>query len=210
MGVSDLGIILGDVSLVSIEHHTKNPMKAQEKTLKKIISRNKNCQYGKKYDFANINSIDEYRAKVPLTTYQDYEPYVDRMIEKKEKNTMYSGINFRYCSSSGSVGKPKILPKSAKDLWNMQCIGFSCTVATASHYLKKKTGKKMPSQMGPLALILTGHDLEDGKRCNGAGQVPLTYVKPITRFFCTSPVSLLYPEHEELLDTSYASASLCP
>ena len=47
------------------------------------------------------------------------------------------------------------------------------------------------------------HKLEDGKMCNGAGQVPLTYLKPITKTFCTSPLSLLYPEHEELLDTSY-------
>ena len=57
--------------------------------------------------------------------------------------------------------------------------------------------------MGPIVLILTGHRLEDGKMCNGAGQVPLTYLKPITPFFCTSPTSLLYPEHEDLIDTSY-------
>nr|MCR5484679.1 GH3 auxin-responsive promoter family protein [Clostridiales bacterium] len=164
---------------------------------------NKNCEYGKKYDFANIRSIREYQEKVPLSTYADYEGYVDRMIENKEKNLMFSGRNVRYCSSSGSVGKPKILPKSVKDLWTMQCIGFSASVATAAHYIKKTQGKKLPSQYGPLVLILTGHRLKDGKQCNGAGQIPLTYLKFITRFFCTSPVSLLYPEHEELLDTSY-------
>ncbi len=203
MPFSDFGILLGDVSLAEIEHFTKDPLKAQKNTLKKILSRNKNCEIGRKYNFKDINSIEEFQQKVPLSTYEDYEPYVERMIHNKEKNLMFSGPNIRYCSSSGSVGKPKILPKGIKDLWNMQCIGFSCTVATAAHYLKKVKGKKLPAQMGPLVLILTGHPLEDGKMCNGAGQVPLTYLKAITPFFCTSPTSLLYPEHEELIDTSY-------
>ena len=202
MPFSDFGVLLGDVSLLEIEHHTKNPMKAQENTLKKIIRRNKNCELGKKYNFKDIKSIEDYQKMVPLSTYDDYEPLVERMIHNKEKNVMFSGPNIRYCSSSGSVGKPKILPKGIKDLWNMQCIGFSCSVSTAYHHLKKN-GIKMPNQMGPLVLILSGHPLEDGKMCNGAGQVPLTYLKAITPLFCTSPTSLLYPEHEELLDTSY-------
>ncbi len=199
---SDIGVLLGDVSIAEVNHYTKDPMKAQRMTLNKILRRNKNCELGKKFDFASIKTIEDYQKKVPLTTYADYEPYVERMIHGKEKNLMFSGPNIRYCSSSGSVGKPKILPKGIKDLWNMQCIGFSCTVATAAHHLKKH-GIKMPAQMGPLVLILTGHPLEDGKMCNGAGQVPLTYLKAITPFFCTSPTSLLYPEHEDLIDSSY-------
>lgn len=203
MSFSDIGVLLGDVSLWEIDHYTKDPMKAQENVLKKIIRRNKNCELGKKFDFADIKTIEDYQTKVPLTSYVDYDPLVDRMLLNGEKNIMFSGKNIRYCSSSGSVGKPKILPKGINDLWKMQCIGFSGTVATAAHWLKKEKGIKMPSQMGPLVLILSGHKLQDGKQCNGAGQIPLTYLKAITPFFCTSPTSLLYPEHEELLDTSY-------
>ena len=202
MPFSDLGIFLGDVSLAEFNHYSKDPMSAQEGTLKKILHRNRNCELGKKYDFATIDTIGEFQRRVPLTTYKDYEHLVDRMLENKEKNIMFSGPNIRYCSSSGSVGKPKLLPKSVKDLWNMQCIGVSCSVATAAHHLKKM-GKKMPAQMGPLVLVLTGHKAQDGKKCNGAAQIPLSYLKPIIPTFSTSPVSLLMPEHEELLDTSY-------
>ncbi len=203
MAFSDIGILLGDITLAEVNHATKDPMKAQEKTLKKILKRNKNCELGKKYNFDNIKTIADYQKMVPLSTYDDYAPYVDRMIHNKENNLMFTGWNVRYCSSSGSVGKPKILPKSVKDLWTMQCVGFSGTVATSAHHLKKYKNKKMPAQMGPLVLILTGHPLEDGKMCNGAAQIPVLYLLPITRFFCTSPSSLLVPEHEELLDTSY-------
>lgn len=203
MPFSDFGIFLGDVSLWEINHFTKDPLKAQKSVLKKIVGRNKNCELGKKLRLGEVKSIEDYQRIVPLSTYKDYEPYVDRMIENKEDRIMFSGKNIRYCSSSGSVGKPKILPKGINDLWKMQCIGFSVSVSVAAHWLKKHKGIRMPSQMGPLVLILSGHNLDDNKRCNGAGQVPLTYLKPITRFFCTSPYSLLCPEHEELLDTSY-------
>lgn len=204
MPFSDLGVFLGDFSLAQIKRVTKDPMKAQKKTLKKIIRKNRNCELGKKYDFKNIKSIKDYQTKVPLTTYADYEPYADGMIAKKYgKNPMFSGWNSRYCSSSGSVGKPKILPKSVKDLWNMQCVGFSCTAAVAFHYLKRKKGIRLPAQMGPLVVVLNGHKLADGKWCHGAGQVPLTYLKGILPTFCTSPNSLLFPEHEELIDISY-------
>ena len=84
MHFSDFGVFLGDVSLWDVNRQTKDPMKAQRKTLKKILGKNKNCELGKKYNFKDIHSIDEFRAKVPLTKYEDYEPYVERMINNKE------------------------------------------------------------------------------------------------------------------------------
>ena len=99
MPFSDFGVLLGDVSLWEIERATKKPVEAQKNTLKKIISRNKNCVYGKKYGFADIKSIEDFQAKVPITTYEDYEPYVERVLDK-EKNVMFTGPNIRYCSDS--------------------------------------------------------------------------------------------------------------
>ena len=54
---------------------------------------NKNCEYGRRYNFADIHSIEDYQRMVPLSTYEDYAPYVDRMIRHKEKNLMFTGPN---------------------------------------------------------------------------------------------------------------------
>ena len=202
MPFSDLGIVLGDVSLREIDHYTKDPVKAQNALLRKILRRSRTSEYGKKYDFGNIRTVDDFRRTVPLTQYTDYAPYIERMMQG-EKNLLYSGRVVRYCTSSGSVGKPKIVPKSVNDLWKMQCIGFSCSVATAAHDLRRKKGVRLPPQVGLLTMALTGHTAPDGKKINDAGQVPLDYLKPIIPFFCTSPLSLMYREHEERLDTSY-------
>ena len=201
MPFSDLGILLGDVSLAEIEIFTRDPMRAQTSLLRKILRRNRNSELGRKYNFKDIKSINDFRRAVPLSTYEDYAPYVERMM-RGERNLMYTGPNIRYATSSGSVGKPKILPKGISDLWKMQCIGFSCSTATAAHHLRR-LGKRLPAQMGPLVLVLSGHTSEDGKKMNGAGQIPLDFLKFLLPTFCTSPVSLMYPEHEELVDTAY-------
>ena len=208
MHFSDIGVILGDVSRAEIKHFTKDPLKAQKSVLKKIIRRNKNCELGKKLNLKDVHSIEDYQRIVPLSTYADYEPYVDRMINNGEDRLMFSGKNFHYASSSGSVGKPKILPKGMNDLWKMQCIGFSVSIATAYHYMKDR-GIRMSNQVGPLALNLSGHKLKDGKQCNGAGQIPLRFLRTLLPFFCTSPLSLLYPSLDEKLDTSYLHLRFC-
>lgn len=204
MGLSYFGVVLGKIAFAQVNSAASHPMKTQKRILKRILKKSKNTEYGKKYGFHNIKTPEDFQKSVPLTTYADYEDYVDRMVTKKEKKLLTAYHVSRYCSSSGSVGKPKVLPKTVPDLWNMQCLGFSASVACAYKHIKKMDKKaKFPDQRGPLVMVLTGHRLEDGKMCNGAGQVPLTYLKSITPFFSTSPLDILFPENEELIDISY-------
>ena len=53
----------------------RNVRTLQQKSLTDILSKNKSCEYGKKYDFSKIGSIEEFQKKVPLTKYEDYMPY---------------------------------------------------------------------------------------------------------------------------------------
>ncbi len=204
---SDYGVFLGNIVFKGFEHYTTEAVKTQEATLQKIMKKNANCEYGKKYNFADIHSIKEYQEKVPLSTFEDYAPLIDRMVDNGEKNIITSSKIIRYCSSSGSVGKPKLQPKTARDIWNMQCMGFAATPACAARWFKKQgIFKKLPTQMGPLVVSLNGHPLKNGMRCNGAAQVPFTYLTPILKYFTTTPIDILYPEDEENTNTSYFQA----
>ena len=55
--------------------------------LMQIVRDNKDTEYGKKYHFDQIHSIEDYKRLVPLSTYDDYAPYIERMVDKGEKNT---------------------------------------------------------------------------------------------------------------------------
>ncbi|MGN0485970.1 MAG: GH3 auxin-responsive promoter family protein [Acutalibacteraceae bacterium] len=201
MHFSDIGKWLGYAEFAKVDYYTDRPMETQRRILKGIMEKNKNTEYGRKIGFDKVHTLADFQRIVPLSTYDDYDEYVERMLNG-EKNLMMKAHNVRYCSSSGSVGKPKVLPKSATDLWIMQCMGFSGTPGCAAKWFKKN-GMKFPKQVGPVAVILTGHKMKDGKMCNGAGQVPFTYLKPISKFFMTTPNDFLYPENEEAVDSSY-------
>ena len=201
MALSDLGVKLGSMVFTSIDHFSKIPGETQRKLLMDIIDKNKNTEYGKKIGFDQIHSLEDFQRIVPLTTYDDYADYVDRMIDG-EDNLIMAAKCHRYCSSSGSVGRPKILPKSGRDLFYMQSVGFAATPACAQRWFSKK-GVKFPKQVGTVAIVLTGHKMKDGKMCNGAGQVPFTYLKPISEFFMTTPNDFMYPENEDAVDSTY-------
>jgi len=207
---TDYGVFLGSLVFKGFDHFTQVPMETQLATLQKIMKINKDCELGKKYDFANIHTLRDYQDKVPLSTFDDYAPLVDRMVNNNEENILTSMKVKRYTSSSGSVGKPKLQPKTAKDLWNMQCMGFAATPACAARYFKREgISKKLPTQMGPLVVNLNGHNLENGMKCNGAAQVPFQYLAPILKFFTTTPKDILFPADEENTNTSYFQLRCC-
>ena len=201
MAMSDIGVMLGNIVFKGVNHFTSIPVEIQEKILMQIIEENKDTEYGKKIGFDKVKSVADFQKIVPLSNYDTYSDYVDRMLDGEE-NLMMARKCKRYCTSSGSVGKPKVLPKSGKDLWNMQCMGFAATPACAQRWFKAN-GKKFPKQIGPVAIILTGHKMKDGKMGNGAGQVPFTYLKPISKFFMTTPNDFMYPENEDAVDSAY-------
>ena len=94
----------------SLEVMTQDPMKYNTSLLMKILDDNKDTEYGKKYDFANIKSIEEYQRKVPVTDYDSYADYIYRMTENGEKNLLTSYEVTHYAKSSGTMGNPKRIP----------------------------------------------------------------------------------------------------
>ena len=79
--------------------------------LSRIISRNKDTEIGKKWNLSSIKTIEDYRDNVPLTDYEDYRPYIERMVEKGEENLLSPDKVTFYCPTSGTTAKSKLIPK---------------------------------------------------------------------------------------------------
>lgn len=61
-----------------MEEYSKEPDKANEELLLRILKDNADTEYGRKYGFKDIHSVKEYREKVPFSNYDTYEPiYVE-------------------------------------------------------------------------------------------------------------------------------------
>ncbi len=78
--------------------------------LERLLRDNQDTEYGRKYHFSEIKSIDDYRKNVPMTTYADYEGYINRMTEDGERNLLSSYPVVYYASTSGTSGSPKKIP----------------------------------------------------------------------------------------------------
>ena len=82
--------------------------------LKPLLEENKNTEYGRKYHFSDVNSIDDYKKMVPLSTFDDYENYVERM-KAGEKDILTSYELLTFCTTSGTSKKRiKYIPQTKK------------------------------------------------------------------------------------------------
>lgn len=81
----------------------------QTKYLLRLLRKNKNTLYGKKYSFSEIKSYEDFARLVPLTVYEDYEPYISAMSEG-EKNVLTAEKIRLFELTSGSSGGKKMIP----------------------------------------------------------------------------------------------------
>lgn len=91
------------------EEDTLQAAEVNQAVLKEILKLNSGSEYGRKCQFSSILTPADYQAKVPLTTYEDYRPYIERMANGEENiltslPVMYFGL------SSGTTGKSKLIP----------------------------------------------------------------------------------------------------
>lgn len=75
-----------------------------------ILKENASTEFGQLHHFADITSVEQYKNLMPITSYDDYEPYINRMVNEHEDNLLTSYPIQHYMESSGTQGTAKYLP----------------------------------------------------------------------------------------------------
>lgn len=102
--------------LTQIDLMRKYPGEVQTDTLIKLIDKSKQTEWGKKFDYATITSIEEFQARVPVQDYDDIKPFVERLREG-EINLLWPGEIKWFAKSSGTTSdKSKFIPVSQEAL----------------------------------------------------------------------------------------------
>lgn len=127
------------------EKYKSDPDSKNIEILLKIINDNKDTEYGRKYRFAEVRNIDDYRKLVPLSTFDNYAEMVYRELEKGESNlhSVY-GVS-QYNKSSGTMGNPKKIPMSSTsmDLFIKVTGEYPLSIAKAKLGEKAISGKML-------------------------------------------------------------------
>ncbi len=198
----NFGVMLGRSELAKLAFYSHHAVWQQERNLKKLMRANKNTEYGKLHNFKDVKSIEDYQRIVPYSWYPDYAPYIDRMANNGEKNLITSKYIPKYNESSGSTGKSKLVPMGLWGTWVCQCFSFSAPVGCAHKWFRSH-GQKMPLQKGLLTVEVLHHKTPSGQTAAGLAAHPMLFLKPITRFFATSPKEVMFPETREPMDMHY-------
>jgi hypothetical protein len=102
--------------LDQIELFRKYPFETQKEVLFTILARASQTEWGRKYDFNSIESAAKYRQRIPVQTYEDFAPVVERM-RKGESNITWPGEIKWFAKSSGTTDtKSKFIPISQESL----------------------------------------------------------------------------------------------
>jgi hypothetical protein len=100
-----------------IEHFKKYPVETQHESLMKIVAGAASTEWGKEYDYSSIRSVRDFQSRVPVRTYEEYLPYIERL-RKGESNLTWPGDIRWFAKSSGTTSaKSKFIPISKESLW---------------------------------------------------------------------------------------------
>jgi len=92
------------------------PVETQEETLAKLLEKAAGTEWGKNYGYSDIKTIKEFQERVPLQTYEDIKPFVDRLREG-ERNLLWPSEIKWFAKSSGTTSdKSKFIPVSEEAL----------------------------------------------------------------------------------------------
>jgi len=88
---------------------TVRPQATQEQWLMSMLHRNQDTMFGRAHSFAAIRSLEDYRTSVPWGDYESIRPYVQAILEGKER-VLTAEAPFMFNLTSGTTDKPKLIP----------------------------------------------------------------------------------------------------
>jgi hypothetical protein len=97
---------------LAFHYATRTVAETQRRLLLSLLRRNAASKYGRQYDFASIQTIAAYQERVPLTGYDDYHPWVER-IGDGEPGVLTSEPVLLLEPTSGSTSATKLIPYTA-------------------------------------------------------------------------------------------------
>lgn len=99
-----------------IELFLKYPIEVQEELLLNLITKAKNTEIGKRYHFDEIKSYAQFAERIPITTYEENEPHIERS-RRGESNIHWPDNIKWFAKSSGTTNaKSKFIPVSTDSL----------------------------------------------------------------------------------------------
>lgn len=99
-----------------IENFIKHPIETQKGVLFSQLYQAEQTFYGKQNGFKDISSLKDFQNQVPIVSYEDFEPLIERA-RQGEKDVIWPGTIRHFAKSSGTTNaKSKFIPITTESL----------------------------------------------------------------------------------------------
>jgi hypothetical protein len=99
-----------------IELFLKYPEEVQDEVLHQLLAFAEDTEIGRKYDFESIASYETFAERIPIVSYEEVEPMIERS-RKGEQNIFWPTTIKWFAKSSGTTNaKSKFIPVSSEAL----------------------------------------------------------------------------------------------
>ncbi|UOE41048.1 GH3 auxin-responsive promoter family protein [Chryseobacterium suipulveris] len=99
-----------------IQNFMKHPVETQNGVLFSQLYFAENTDYGKIHGFSSVSNYGDFRRNVPIVTYEDFEPYIEKA-RQGMADIFWPGNIRRFAKSSGTTNaKSKFIPISDEAL----------------------------------------------------------------------------------------------
>jgi hypothetical protein len=96
----------------------------QHRALVRKIVKNSASNFGRDHGFADLRTVAEIRKRLPILTYEDHQPYMQRVLDGCVEALFAPGTRvLMFAMTSGTTGEPKRLPITA-ELFREYCAGW--------------------------------------------------------------------------------------
>ncbi len=92
------------------------PAGAQEAVLQRLLQGYAQTDYGREHDAASVSSIEEYRRRFPVMTYESYEPLIKRVMAGETGLLLYEDPVGWAITRGSTKGTSKFIPMTPSDL----------------------------------------------------------------------------------------------
>ena len=99
-----------------MELFMRYPLEVQDELLKRLLLSGRPTEFGELYNFDEIVHYEDFKRKVPISTYEDLSPYIERIM-RGEQNILWPTPIKWFSKSSGTTNaRSKFIPVSAESL----------------------------------------------------------------------------------------------
>jgi hypothetical protein len=101
--------VIGPRTLSAFNARCDHPMAEQEKLLRALLRENADTAFGRQYGFDAVDSFSGFQKQIPITEYDDIEPYVEAARRGQPAQLTRARPVF-YAMTSGTTGPAKYIP----------------------------------------------------------------------------------------------------